>query len=212
MQTTRSAVEAALGVRVAMATATEPIAVSALTRGEREQLARLPSAPARRREWLMARGALRAVLAEVGSEPDTATIRFPSPTCSVTHGGGLAMAIAAHSGGTSGIGLDFEPHRSMNPTAAKFFLTAAERAWVDAQPASARSGHLLRLWTVKEAAYKANTCNRGTHLRQYTATNAARWSGVAFGPSSGAARYVTIALPSGVLTVAARARDEASAC
>ena len=60
------------------------------------------------------------------------------------------MAVAARcDGDQDGLGVDFEGWRPMDPRIARFYLHPDER------------GDLLRLWTVKEAVFKATPGNGG---------------------------------------------------
>lgn len=134
-----------------------------LSPGEQAQFRRL-RAPARRRSWLAGRVALRTVRRRLGLQTDTSTLRFPDPCTSLTHAAGYAISVAVPRGMLAGLGVDLEARRETSPQTARFFLTDSERAWLERRPADCRSAERVRLWTVKEAVYKAWADNRGLSL------------------------------------------------
>lgn len=169
------------GWRLAVATTGCP--QDALTAGERAQYARLAVAGHRRRTWLLGRQALRTLLTQLGEPPDTSALRFPHAQLSLSHSGGVAVATAADPA-ARGAGIDIEPfdlERLGGPSEAlaRFFLLPDEQAWLGEQPAPERPPHLLRLWTVKEAVFKANLANHGTGLHHYRLADCAAVQGTA---------------------------------
>jgi hypothetical protein len=189
---TASTVGDVLGVPVRIAAGDERLAPDALYPAERARFDSLPT-EARRRDWLLGRSALKAL---VGAAFDTAALSFPHPRLSLTHAGGTAFAVMA--GETVvGTGVDFEPDsRAVDPRAARFFLDPAERA------AACTGGDLLRLWTVKEALFKATPGNARVVLADYALDDPAAACGSATGPRDEDLRYATVAAAGGVLTVA----------
>ncbi|MGH9286256.1 MAG: 4'-phosphopantetheinyl transferase superfamily protein, partial [Acidimicrobiales bacterium] len=99
----------------------------------------------------------------------------------------------------AGVGVDFEPPR---PTAgaalARLFCSAGERAWAGSDP-----GAVMRLWTAKEALFKANPANAGTTIADYRLVDPSR-DGAASGPTPAGTELsvVTIRRPAGHLAVA----------
>ena len=181
-----------LGFPVRIATVSEPLAPEVLWPAERRRLDSLPT-DARRRDWLLGRAALKAL---VDAPFDTAALAFPHRRLSLTHAGGTAFAVLA-GGGVVGTGVDFEPARAtVDPRAARFFLGPAERA------AASTHAELLRLWTVKEALFKATPGNDRVVLADYALDDAAGPCGTAAGPRGEDLRYATVAVAGGVLTVA----------
>ena len=77
----------------------------------------------------------------------------------------------------SGVGIDLE-RRRVPSRAVRFFLNEAERQWI-ASVANPEP-HLLRIWTIKEALFKANPENEDTILADYSLEDPQRWSGRAF--------------------------------
>jgi 4'-phosphopantetheinyl transferase EntD len=134
-----------------------------LTPGEQANYARLCS-PDRRRGWLAGRAAIKAARERLGLGTDTSAMRFPHPCTSLTHAAGYAIAVAAPTDTLLGIGVDLEMPRATSPEISRFFLTESERRWLEAGPLDQQGDDRIRLWTVKEAVFKALPNNRGTNL------------------------------------------------
>jgi phosphopantetheinyl transferase (holo-ACP synthase) len=153
-------------VRTAIAEA--PVTPAELTAGERECFAGL--ATPRAVSWLRGRAALRRLLASLGADTDTAGITFPCVRFSLSHSAGLALAI--HVEGVDGVGVDLEARRLSVPRArrwchaAGFFATEAEQRWLE-DTSDDLEAALLRLWTIKEAVFKADRNNAARGLGDY---------------------------------------------
>jgi 4'-phosphopantetheinyl transferase EntD len=106
----------------------------------------------RKQEWLRGRRALKQVLATLCQDCDTTKLRFPHPQISVTHAGDFAFAVG-NDANQAGIGVDFEPARKVNPNIARWFLTTFEKWWIGSDLTT--TNQLIRLWTIKEAAFKS---------------------------------------------------------
>jgi len=146
-----------------------------------------------RQEWLASRAALRALL---GDGQDTSGLVFPHPALSLTHAGGLAVAVRAD-GAQVGVGIDFEPWRpDVDLRVARFFLTPSEQAGAGGAQA------LLRLWTIKEALYKATPDNAPLVMIDFELTDPGATSGEAIGPRGELLRYAGVEVSLGHLTVA----------
>lgn len=182
------AVSAALGAPVRLRGATRPLPLAHLSPGERAAWGALPPAGRRRADWLRGRAALKLLLAGA----DTCDVAFPHPGVSLTHSGELAVAAGA--GGQLGFGVDFEAAHAVDARAARFFLHPHERA---------EGGELLRLWTVKEALYKATPDNGGGGLLDYELADHEAPVGSATDGRGRVFRYASGWLPGGPLTVAA---------
>ncbi|GAB1640688.1 4'-phosphopantetheinyl transferase family protein [Krasilnikovia sp. MM14-A1259] len=154
-------------------------------------------ARAHRVEHRRGRAALRCVADRLGERVDTDRLVLPHPRLSLTHCAGVAVAVGVRSRFSTGIGVDLEAVRPVNPGIARLFLTPAERAHLGEAPPDV----LLRLWTVKEAVFKADTGNGGRILADYELCRPAAWSGRA---TRGAARfrYRTVELPGHLVSVA----------
>ncbi|GAB1646557.1 4'-phosphopantetheinyl transferase superfamily protein [Krasilnikovia sp. MM14-A1259] len=191
-----------MNATVLLAVSAAPLDPAELTAGERVRFAALPGAY-RRRRWLTGRRALRRGLAAAGRPPHTAARTFPDRTASLTHSGDLSVAaVAVAAAGVVGVGIDVERDRTPDPRTAGFYLTAPERAWL--ADTTDRAQAALRLWTVKEALFKADPGNAATVLRDYEVGDPSARRGTAHRvPSAGPAlRYVSLALPTGAATVA----------
>jgi phosphopantetheinyl transferase len=119
----------------------------------------------------MGRNALKQVLSALSLDVDTCVISFPSAQLSLSHSGDIAFA-AGTSAAALGIGIDFERPRRISAKAAPFYLTAREITWVEGR--IDRNAELLRLWTVKEAAYKSYPGNTGKMLKDFTILDPSR--------------------------------------
>jgi len=190
MQITETRFSAELGVPVALATADEPLPLESLTPGELSALQSLGSATARR-HWLLGRAALRTLV-----QQDTSRLQFPHPELSVSHAGGIAVAVRA-AAKLSGIGVDFEPWRAeVHPRMADFFLRPAE------QTVAGTARELVRLWTIKEALFKAQPDNDGCVLLDFELADPASNCGTASGPGGSTLHYVSADVGVGALSVA----------
>lgn len=198
----------ALGREVRAAAAFAPLSVDLLTPGELVRYRTLQDT-SRRRAWLTGRAALRRLLRGLDRGPDTAELEFPRPDMSLAHCAGLSVAVASLDAGAAGLGVDLESERPMPPEAASFFLTERERARLDRRPAppvaEAPEAGLMRLWTVKEALFKADPANRSRILADYEVADAALRRGKASmrqGLDARRFRYVSHRLAGWHLTLA----------
>ena len=173
----------ALGAAVQIRAARRPAALAELSAGERAQL----PCTGRRHDWLLGRAALKALL----GGRDTSGVRFPNRCMSLSHAAGRGVA-ASCAGDQAGFGVDYEGWHGMDPRAAPFFLGDHERDGAD----------LLRLWTVKEALFKATPDNAGVAFLDYTVAEAGALEGAATDRSGRGFHYASAAVPSGWLTVA----------
>lgn len=187
VETAEFSVAASLGARVALRTATTPATVGDLSSGEREQVEGRDGL--RRRDWLLGRAALKDLV----QGADTSGLRFPHRCFSLTHSVGVAVAARAD-GDQAGLGVDYEGTQSIDPRTARFFIHENER--------DAGVVDLLRLWTVKEALFKATPDNEGAVLLDYEVAEVAAWAGGATDRQGRAFRYVSGSWADGWLTVA----------
>lgn len=156
------------GVAVLVARASRPLAASELSAGEIARMCALPS-DHRRRQWLTARHALRVAASRAGLPSDTAAYDFPHARVSLSHTGSVAVAAAVVGDveGIVGVGIDLEINRRVRLATARFFLGANEQAWLTSRATRTMHAELLRLWTVKEALYKADPANGSAVLADY---------------------------------------------
>lgn len=168
-----------LGISLKIAASGRSVDLRQLSPREQVRYRALEALP-RRESWLKGRSALKRLLLRLGEGDDTAEVRFPHPRFSLTHSGRYAVAIGTDSDRLGGIGVDLEVGRSPHPDSARFFLTPEECDWISCQKESDRPGHLLRLWTAKEALFKADPKNNETGLPDYRMKNPGAWRGTAF--------------------------------
>ncbi len=181
-----------LGIRAQLVISDVPAPSGSLTPGELAQSRRIRSEAARL-DWLRGRAALKAVLAP---GYDTSTIRFPNRMASLSHAGGLAVAVRTDDA-CEGIGIDFELWASeVGPKGAHLFLRPSE------QGGELAPERLLGLWTVKEALYKATPGNERYLLLDFEVHDTAALCGNASGPRGEVLRYAALSLELGSLAVA----------
>ena len=194
-----------LGLPVFFALSQEPLPPEELSSREKEIYVR-QARSLRLDSWLRGRAALKRLLFRLGEDIDTAGIYFPHPTISLSHSGNSAVAAYAAPGRTSGLGIDFELSRTLRPGTERFFLTEREQRWMRALRSSMRHRELLRLWTIKEALFKANPANRDSLLGHYDLCDPGPLAGQAKwkGDNGTFYRYATIVLDDGFLTIAVR--------
>jgi len=192
-----------LGIPLQLAVTSSPATVCDLSPAERTALGEITTRQ-RALSWLRGRAALKVLLGELG-DTDTARIRFPNPRYSLTHSGEVAVAAACRSGDTVGLGIDLEWDRPAPNAAARFYLTAAEARWVASQPEAVRGRELLRLWTIKEALFKADPCNDQTVLSDYAPGRPQDHGGICE-TATVELRYLCVRLCGGFMSVAVAAR------
>ena len=181
-----------LGVPIACAQATAPLPVACLSAAESAELAALP-AP-RRGTWRLGRAAVKSLFGALGWKDEAAGLIFPHPLLSLTHAGGVAVAVHRLDNIAGGIGVDLEPGRDIVDGAARLFLSTRERSCLDAKGA-------LRLWTVKEAVYKADLGQRGW-LGSYRVIDPGGYRGRALHQRGTGFRYCSRPLGDGFVSVA----------
>ncbi len=188
--------EQRLGVPVRLEVSSVGLSEAALSRGERRQLSELTAS---RATWLRGRRALKRLLGGV----DTARLAFPHPRLSVSHSGVWSVAVLSNSA-TEGTGVDIQLKQGPSARTARLFLTQTEQAW-----AGSRSTELLRLWTVKEALFKADPDNAESWFSLYSTDDAAATTGDATRSDTGRRfRYSSIDRGEGFLSVATTVHKE----
>jgi hypothetical protein len=184
----------------------QPLPEDRLAPGEREDLARM-TAPGRRESWLRGRNALKRLQASLGGSEDTSTLKFPHPRLSLTHSESWAVAVGSTSPKLLGLGVDLEVKSVPKPETAPRFLNPAEMVWLRRMDDPDRPKMLHRLWTVKEAIFKADPENAGRTLKQYGLAD----PGYAAGKARRGERvfyYASFEVPGGFLSVAVLAAVE----
>lgn len=163
---------------------------SALSRAEHERYQALEST-ARARSWLLGRAALKSLRRQVDGCTDVDTLSFPNARFSLSHSSDVALAVAEPSGTLAGLGVDLEIDTRMQPGAARFFLTGREHEWLRTQVTARWSHHLLRLWCIKEAVFKANPANSGKMLVDHELAEPERAMGAARTSTGRTMEYVS---------------------
>lgn len=133
--------------------------------------------PKRIADWRNGRAALARLLRESARDEEPETLCFPHREFSLSHSDGWAVAAGITNAG--GVGVDLEFARRMDPRAARFFLTDAEEALVAALDEAAREATMLRLWTAKEALFKACPDNSDLLLADIVITDPIAATGTA---------------------------------
>lgn len=143
--------------------------------------------PQRLLERKSARLALQEVLVELQEAPkDVDNLKFPQRCLSISHSTGIAVAcgVAEHSP-VRGLGIDVERARTVSARLGRFFLRDEEAQVLGTLP----NEEILRLWTVKEAIFKADPKNKDRVLRHYRVKEPRQRSGLAVHVDSKAAFY-----------------------
>lgn len=190
-----------LGRSVRLAWAGDGVGAAKLSQGEMAQW-QLRARGRGGQDWLRGRAALKALL---GEGADTSSLVFPHRSLSLSHAGGVAVAVRSQEEGC-GIGVDFEPQRSeLEAGVTRFFLSPQEAAAAGGAVAT-----LMALWTVKEALYKATPHNAGLTLSDFELADATAACGEILGPRGEVLRYAALevgpcagcAVPAGHLAIA----------
>ena len=136
-----------------------------------EERAMARAVPARRAEFAAGRQAARAAMAALGHDgaaipmgADRAPVWPAGLTGSITHAGGLALAAIAPVGASQGLGLDLEGDTPMAEDLWPTILRPDERDWLATQPAHHRQHLAKRMFSAKEACYKAQYARSNTLL------------------------------------------------
>jgi len=147
-------INASLGIKISLAMETQPLKREALTSEEHHRVNQFKS-KSRQDSWLRGRGALQSL-----KYRDTPPIIFPNARASITHSQQVAIAAVTDDPSILGLGIDLEVGRFPKPESVRFFLNEDERDWITPFDESSAKMHRLRLWTVKESLFKANTMKR----------------------------------------------------
>ena len=178
----------------------QALAEEKLSSGEREVLAGL-TAPSRRESWLRGRAALKRLAGLIGESDDTSALSFPHPRISLSHSEGWAVAIGLHLPKLDGLGVDLELKSQPKPETARRFLNPSEMVWLRRMDEAEHPRALHRLWTVKEAIFKADPENQGRTLKEYALADPGFVAGRARrGPRL--FHYASFEVPKGFLSIA----------
>ena len=162
----KSALAKPLGLDLQFNIASGTASPAALSRTEQKRYEVLEDT-ARAQSWLLGRAALKTLRSQLDGCADIDNMRFPNGRFSLSHSADVALAVAEASGCLAGIGIDLEVDARIQSAAARFFLSDDEHQWLQSQPSERWPHHLLRLWCVKEAVFKANPGNAGKLLADH---------------------------------------------
>jgi phosphopantetheinyl transferase (holo-ACP synthase) len=110
-----------------------------------------------------------AIALRAAGRPLGAVDSWPCPFASLTHSADTAIAVALPPEvRADGIGIDLEHDREINPGMARLICGAHERAYLATLPADRQPAEVLRLWTAKEALYKADPAQGDSIVAEYT--------------------------------------------
>ena len=142
-------------------------------------------------DWIGGRSALKMIITYLNKNLDVTKISFPHPFLSLSHAKGCAVAIGVSNKTNSvkGIGIDLELDRKVSTKHMKFYLNDFE------SDLKINNDHMLRLWTVKEALFKADPNNDGNVLKDYIVKNSKTLSGKATNKKGHSFYYKSIKNP-----------------
>lgn len=122
----------------------------------------LGAVPRRQAEFAAGRHAARAAFVQLGQPapplpmaPDRAPVWPAGWTGSISHSATACLAAVGPAGLLAGIGLDLEPAEPIEPDLWPSLLCPAERATLDALAPPDRGLWVTRIFSAKEAAFKA---------------------------------------------------------
>ena len=105
------------------------------------------------------RPGLKTLCKHFNVDIDVAQLKFPNKMFSLSHSNHVSVTAGSPCASIAGLGVDFEAPRKVNSDMGRFFLTPRERTTSEQE--------LLRLWTVKEALFKACPDNEGRLLSDF---------------------------------------------
>ncbi len=157
--------------------------------------------------WFLGRAVARKLFSYLEIPIEATTLMMSQNKISLSHtkNNAYAIGISEYTNGTFGIGLDVELSRTMQRDWGRFFLTPSEQQWLSNIPESSLSNTMIRLWTLKEALFKADLNNRQFDLPDYQLKDPSQWTGDAFNIHNKLAfRYYSLKLDSIWLAIATR--------
>ena len=186
-----------LNKSIRLASARAPLPENALDSTDRQRLASFTTIE-RKNQWLRGRSALSAIAEALDIEPRLSELHPPCPGISLTHNG--KISVAAGIGTAQGIGIDFESWHQIEPAMLRWFLTEMEQH----QLAVPSNFTRLRLWTVKEALFKASSENQSLLLTDFEVNQPTTMTGHARNctRANSSLRYTSFMLRQGLLSIA----------
>ena len=177
-----------------LVSATDPIEAGALDASDRRQLDGFCTVQ-RREQWLRGRQALIELARRLEIDEPSSALRPPRRGLSLTHDDPLSIAAGIDT--NAGIGVDLESWRPIKTPMLRWYLTDSECAQMRVQSNFTR----LRLWTIKEALYKASISNQGYALTDFEIDDISEMNGSA-SCNGQRFRYTSLVLHRGILSIA----------
>jgi 4'-phosphopantetheinyl transferase EntD len=193
-----------LGLPLVLSIAVDPLPINELSDGE-QQVFSTSRHPKWQASTLLGRNALKQTLRKLRLPSDTSKLSFPHKQLSLSHCGDVAIAVGSKS--TQGLGIDILNNRIPRAGSERFYLTEDEKQWLAQQSKnqadSDNATHRQRLWTMKEALFKANLNNANHRLyTSYQINTPLENTGTATDAANQSYRYATWQDGSLVITVA----------
>ncbi|WOH39049.1 4'-phosphopantetheinyl transferase superfamily protein [Thalassotalea fonticola] len=164
------------GKHVSLKKCEQPLPLSQLSLNERKVYDSFLT-QSRKTDWLKGRNALKELLLKNGQSSDTQRLSFPNQAFSLTHNDGLAIAITMND--VAGVGVDFEAWHKVKPQMAHWFLNNTEQSWLSTLSSEQYDKEFVRLWTVKEALFKAAMNNEQLALIDFQLDQPSAMTGIA---------------------------------
>lgn len=152
------------------------------------------------RSWRGRRKALGRMVSalQLGPSNKADSLVFPQQRLSLTHSGDWSIAAGTRSLKILGIGIDFEVARDMDKATTRLFMNQHERNRLGDV-----NGQALRLWTIKEAVFKADPDNNDYRVSNYELRNPSAHAGWAFRADCNKRfYYISLSLIEGSLAIA----------
>ena len=142
-------------------------------------------------DWIRGRSALKKVFEHLNKSIDVTKISFPDECFSISHTEDCAVAIGILESveSSNGVGIDLELSRKVDAKHTRYYLSKYESDLVNS------NDDLLRLWTVKEALFKADPSNDGGILKNYNVKNPKTLKGEAINKKGDTFYYNSIKNP-----------------
>ena len=142
-------------------------------------------------DWIRGRSALKKVFEHLNKSIDVTKISFPNEYFSISHTKDCAVAIGILNNceSSNGVGIDLELNRKIDAKHTRYYLSKYESDLVNS------NDDLLRLWTVKEALFKADPNNDGVILKYYNVKNPQTLKGEAINKKGATFYYNSIKNP-----------------
>ena len=183
-----------LQTSVHLVSANKPLMPAALDAIDERRLIDF-STPQRKRQWLRGRHALLKLAKRLELNTPLSNLQPPCTGISLTHNGKWSIAAGIDSG--RDIGVDFEAWRNIDDAMLRWYLTPTEQGQLRIASQFTR----LRLWTIKEALYKANHTSCAFALTEFELEQVCAMTGLAFNNEI-RFRYTSLVLRQGLLSIA----------